>query len=525
MGTLADTLHEFHAAVEDYRKRSPHLRAYAKMLEAAEEADRVLGPAAAGVWEEVLKAVPGDPLAEHHLAIIRHGTGYRLHADTPGRAKEAVEEWKRGMQHWARLVNNDAFWDALRQTWEARAARAKAGADPIGEKLLKLDLRKVRAHLPRPLLALHAGFAEDCAASDAKLAKLHVAAIKESGFHPTAIEDARKRVYRSVAGDVVKLAADLNTDEAWTKLRRYLAIDADYPAALADALRICTDDCGRRQGDAAQLESILKMLREAEKWAEDPALVAAARTEFALAEARSDFYLAWTRLCANRGIDLCNKDKPDEGLKLIDQAFDRSQRCLNATTHPSPAGMDAFHWVCREGAISDLSCNRDKGRFPLADRFLTAGLERLPDDPVLHAIRAKVYYWTGDESNFRRARERAEELNRRTPTPRANSHLSELKQYAARGMSWGRIAPLISKADKALGNDQFSEALKHLAAAEKIDANILDIHFYKFICHLQLGSHFTARQCLTRAEQLLGPDSDPNIVKGIATFRRNNPNY
>jgi hypothetical protein len=50
------------------------------------------------------------------------------------------------------------------------------------------------------------------------------------------------------------------------------------------------------------------MLREAEKWAEDPALVAAARGEFALAEARSDFYLGWTRLCANRGIDLCNKD-------------------------------------------------------------------------------------------------------------------------------------------------------------------------------------------------------------------------
>jgi tetratricopeptide (TPR) repeat protein len=196
------------------------------------------------------------------------------------------------------------------------------------------------------------------------------------------------------------------------------------------------------------------------------------------------------------------------------------QRSLAATTHPSPAAASAFHWVCTQGVISDIVCNRESGRFVLAERFLAVGLEREPNDPVMNAVNASYCYWTGNERGFRDALDRTERLNRQTPSSEANSLLPNLRQFAARGMGWGKVLGPLNKAIGAANAGNFHQALRHLKEAENIDPNVLSVQSNKCYFAYRTGDRSTAIACLLKAEGLVTADTPQDAREELETLRR-----
>jgi len=512
---LPDTLRGFLTSVEEYHQKTPHLAAFNE-LSTAKDHDRVLSSQAAELWQTVLRNAPEDPLALHHTAIIRHGTGYRLHLEGGASALQAIDQWKQGVQAWAKLVKNDGFWDGLRQKWEERQSQPKG--DMIAERLLTVDLPVFRRQLPKHLLALHANLAEDLAKTNPDLAAGHVKVILESGFSPSEVDWARQRVYRSLVKDVEILCKESQSDEAMERVKGYLRIDPDSAVGMADGLRVCKLEADRRSMNASEDSVLDRLFQGAKAWADHPALAHAGRNEVTLAAARSDFYTAWTRCLYQQARRARDEKDITRALRLVEEAFSRAQAAVRCERR-GPTALEWYHNVCVLGAFTDLNNDGKSRGLRVSNRMIDAGLELEPNDPELHALRAYYHLIDGDEAACRRELTVAENLNRKSPNEEATGLISQLRGVIDENASFGRIKALIDSAVSAAKRNSFQEALRMMNEAEAIDASLIVIHIYKAQFHKLLGDPFSARASLRRAEGL-SHDASPDVREQIADLKR-----
>jgi hypothetical protein len=512
---FAETLQRFLESVEEYHQQTPHLTAFSE-LQKAEEAEKVLSGRAAELWEAVLRTSPDDPLALHHLAIIRHGTGYRMHLRRGAECRQAIEHWRRGVQAWARLMSNDAFWARLRRTWEERHSKAKHG-DMVAERLLNVDLNAFRSQVPRHLLGLHASIAEDSVRSDPELAAGHMKIILESGFEAKFIDRTRRRVYESLVKDIDALWKDKDAPEALERVRAYLRIDPNYPRALADGLHVCKLEVDKWALDGSRESVLLRMFEEAKQWAEHPVVAGASDSEVSLANARADFYTSWATVLFQMFRRAMQAKDHSRALRHVEQAFEQLQPAISVK-RPTSKAREMLHVICVSGACAEINHKRDGG-LRLADRLLTAALKLDPNDPDLRAVRAYYYYAKDDQAAFKRELSEAESLNARCPSDTATSLIQDLKQQAEQGESINRIKELIDRAIAAANRSSFAEALRYLKEAEGIESDIFILHFLKAQCHMLNQEPAKAAAALRRAEQL-SDQAPPDMRSELANLRR-----
>ena len=77
MESYLKNLTELSTALDDYADENPHVLPYA-MLEEASGESAILHQDAEKLWDEIAQRLPEDGLTQHHLAVIRHASAFRL---------------------------------------------------------------------------------------------------------------------------------------------------------------------------------------------------------------------------------------------------------------------------------------------------------------------------------------------------------------------------------------------------------------------------------------------------------------
>jgi tetratricopeptide (TPR) repeat protein len=493
-----ELLRQFVASVEEYQHQSPHLDAYAALQAAGDTADAVLSLEAAALWEKVIDEHTGDHVAMHHLAIIYHGNGYRMHFEGgSGERAAAIDHWRRGLQAWAHLVRDDAFWEAMRATWRDRK-------DLMADSFRRLDLDAFRRQIPRHLLNLHAAIVASSAQSksDGETARQHVRLILESGFEPDRVEAARRNLYERLVGDVERLCQTRKGEEAFDRVESYLAVDPDYPLALADGLRACAAVASPATfGGPSGFSRAQQALERGKKWATHQALELAAGSSLHIAAALRDYFLECGTLAFGRANAALDARKFAEAVPHFQEAAAHLRRAVSFE-RSGDAARRCFRGVCIQATFCDINHNVDK----IGKALIDALIESWPYDPMGFAMLAYYHYRREEIPAARRHLETAKRLNLEAPDSEASKAIADLDPMIGQNDQVVRVNNLLRQASQAAATKRYFDALKLLQQAESIDSENYDVHWNKARYLLQLNKLPEAKVSFAKAKRLLPPN-------------------
>jgi hypothetical protein len=517
--SYSQLLDELHRAVDDQYARSPHLVVFEEFhMDDPERADLLSGKAAE-LFEQIRQQDPRDPLALHHLAVIHHGLGYRLHLDKTSAGGAAILHWKKGVEAWAELVRDDGFWDALRARWQRH--RDKNPHDMLAQRLLQVDLNAFRRHIPNYILNLHVAIVREYFPTDLQVAKAHLGVILESGFEVAAIESARKRLFEDLVGNIQDMCKALKFAEARDRVERYLRIDGDHVAAICSALWICCAECKHLGVGGQEVERRLQLLQACEPHAAHRLLRQQAEHDLWAAESLRDFYLQGALAELHRGRGLKNNLRPRNA------AFERALERSNQAVAFERCGQEArklrgvIYW---DGARGDIhSPDTD---FGLARRLLDDGLANSPNDAELRAVNAEYYWNYGDERRFREELARAERCNEIDSSQDASRLIADLQECLQSGACLPReVRRLQHKALESLQAGNARQALTHLASIKRAYPNLtadaaFELCYLEIVCHLKLDQIPQAINTAMRARPHMGPNTPPEARELIDNLCR-----
>ncbi len=505
-------LDQLRRAVDRQYTRSPHLAAFEEFhLEDSERAD-ALSSRAAELFEQIRQQDSSDPLALHHLAVIHHGTGYRMYLDKPDMAGEAISHWKKGLQAWAELVRDDAFWNTLRARWEQHLE--KNPDDLLTQRLLQVNLNTFRHHIPNYLLNLHAAIVREHFQTDLDIAQAHLGVILESRFDAVAVENARRRLFEDLVGNVQDMCKSLRFDEARGKAERYVGMDEDYVPALCSVLKTCCAECKHLSANANHVERRRGLLQACEKYATHGLLRQQADHDLWAAEALRDFYLQGA-LAEFHGAKACGDSRRrnagyDRALEWIKQAV-AFERC-------GQKARELFQVICFAGAMDDI--NSEGSDRKLARRLLDAGLAAMPRDPELVAVNAYYYLRQGDEKRFRDELRNAETCNAAANNSNAANIIARLHEVAREDGVSRQVQDLMDKAMQAMRRQDFRAALRHWNTLETLAGQLPEelvaiVYFQKVQCELLTHDLSNARRSYQKARQHASPAVPHEMRKAL----------
>ncbi|GCE01639.1 hypothetical protein [Embleya hyalina] len=177
---------------------------------------------------ERLWTTGGGPWRTHHLAVALHARAYDL--ELAGESEAAHPYWKRALAHWAELYHDSAFWDRMHEHLEAVA----------GGPVPAATVQEVRERLPRDLLAPHLTLAADRRLRDPLSAREHLDLVRESGFPPSVIANARADLVREALAEASRDVEEGRYDDVVELLASWLTVDpgnAEAARALLYATR------------------------------------------------------------------------------------------------------------------------------------------------------------------------------------------------------------------------------------------------------------------------------------------------
>jgi hypothetical protein len=104
--------------------------------------DEPYSDAAFQEWEGVLRSDPANSQAAHHLAIMHHARAFDHEATYYFEDAERIDpddDWKKALEYWFRLYEDDRFWEGLAKTVDSRVANPfPALRDALPERLLQV---------------------------------------------------------------------------------------------------------------------------------------------------------------------------------------------------------------------------------------------------------------------------------------------------------------------------------------------------------------------------------------------------
>jgi len=496
------SLREFRDRVEDYGRRNPYVGAY-EALRDGEEVDRVIGLQSVELWEQIVEADRGDGLALHHLAIIHHGAGFHMHGIGTDRSA-AVEQWRRGLQAWKRLLGADSFWAALRRNWEERV-EASEGADMIAQRLLTVDLQAFRRQIPRHLLGVHAAIVQVCFSTDPELARQHLDLIRNGPFAGPDADRLCGNLYRTFTADLESLCADRRFTEAREKLETLLKIDPENERALLDLLRTTTSEVERMEADGRPLEE-RKQRMESAVFAADRLQATGALEQYSAAGAVRDFFCAFALMFVEAARNL-----PDlHGVRkapLYEQGLKPAKRALEVETAGDTARI-VVAVICFEGTLTDLKFGM--GSLDVGRRLTEDGLTLIRDHPVVHCLQAVVYLRDMQFAKMPEPLREAERLNRVHADPMATSLISQLHE-AAQDPAAATQQGCLNRAHEAIQRRDYREALRVLNQADCLAGDSPDGYAMKACCHCRLLQFDEAEKAYREAKKRAGAKPSPGV--------------
>jgi len=178
--------------------------------------------AALHAWEE-----DGGVWRVHHLAVAHHARAYDLEAAGD---PAALDHWAAALEHWAALYADDAFW--------TRSARHLAAVMPHDDVAPAVD--RVRARLPRDLLAPHLTRATELRETDPERARAHVDLIRRAHFGADVADRARADLVRGAVRNATAAADGGAYDGAVSDLGAWLRIDPANPGLIRALLVVAS---------------------------------------------------------------------------------------------------------------------------------------------------------------------------------------------------------------------------------------------------------------------------------------------
>jgi hypothetical protein len=160
---------------------------------------------------------------DHHLAIAYHAHAYDLEAAGEGRASGY---WSTALVRWAEVHADDEFWK--------RVARKLTTVMDEGDPAAATE--RVRARLPRDLLAPHVTLAGVLRTRDPKRARRHVDLIRGAPFSRAVVAEARAALARDARQWIALPVREGRHEEAIDELRPWLSIDPTNPGLLQAVL-------------------------------------------------------------------------------------------------------------------------------------------------------------------------------------------------------------------------------------------------------------------------------------------------
>lgn len=417
------SVRRLNSSLEEYAREHPHVVPFSLLEEATDEA-RILNPDAAILWQEIAQTMPDDGIAQHHLALIRHGMAFRS-LDLGQHDEESIANWKAGLHHWRTVLQNDDLWNHLTSIWTARRDSRKG--EKLAERLLEVDLHAFRRALPEQLLAIHVQIIQDTIASSPDAAKAHIKLIRDSGFADREIRDAVNQVYKRTVG----ARKDGAPDQAVAALDAYLSIDPHSTRALHDrlrvAIRICSDTSVGYDSSVAAMKAVQEQARTLKKLVE-PNDVDYDRSMDVLRE----YHLEWGRRCNQRALQMDDDTKANalyrEAFRLVDQACDFERTGVSAKR---------LLWTLADNMAFKCSDSTSQ-----AARLLDEAIEKYPNQARLVLARARVRLYEGEFTRAIRDVEQAEQLNRLTMDPEVTKGITDIRQDAEDAREFGSMTSL-----------------------------------------------------------------------------------
>ncbi|MFV1964637.1 MAG: hypothetical protein ACC628_04385 [Pirellulaceae bacterium] len=496
----------FKDSVVDYYAKVPHLRAFAQLRASDPASADLLNADAAALFEEVRQASPGDPIALHHLAIIHHGRGYQLHL-ADGKSTEAIRHWHNGVQAWAALVRNDAFWDRLSGRWRERWEASRN--DMLVERLLRVDLKGFRRQIPGHLLGLHTAIVLESFQSEPAFAKEHMTIALKSDFETADIEAARQRVYTKLLGGIRRLCKAMKFAEARDLVNRYLTMDPDNPKALCDALVVCVAEC--KQEGVGDQKVAQRLRRFAQEQTRASSLIERAKQDWSVAEALRDFYLQWADAEHDNGQSYGDVDSPARW-KAYREAM-RHAKVAVGYERCGDAARRLLLQICWNASVACFNANAD---LDLVRDLVKDAL--LIDDADVGARAVNAYYYLRKQNDalFRQELKMAEDLNVVSGRPEVANLISQLKQAAEEDPKTRQVAKLFKQANDALAGGMHHAALEHLRELEPYESDLskedaCTLHLLKTVCYMNQGSICEAQSSYRRAASLLPAGANPDL--------------
>jgi tetratricopeptide (TPR) repeat protein len=494
------SLREFRDRVEDYGRRNPYVHAY-EALRNGEDVDQVIGLQSVELWEQIAEAGPDEGLALHHLAIVHHGAGFRMHATETDKSA-ALEQWRRGLEAWKRLLGADAFWDGLRRSWQKRV-EASEGGDMLAQRLLTVDLRAFRRQIPRQLLSVHVAFVQDGFSTDPELARQHLDLIRNGPFAGPDADRLCSNLYRMFTADLGSLLGQGRFAEARQKLETFLEIDPENERALLDLLRTTTSEVERMKADGRPLEQ-RKQRMESAAFAADRLQASGATKQYSVAGAVRDFFCSFTAMFIDAARDLPDGRRAQKA-RLYQQGFTPAKRALAVETL-GDRGRNLLSVVCYDGAMSARACGLDD----LARRLIHDGLQCIPDDPSLHAVKALLHWENHELTSYQGSLQEAERLNRINPDRAATSVISHLRTVFP-DPAGARRQDYFNRANEAIQRRDYHEALRILKEADCFAADVPDGPALKASCYCRLLQWDEAQEAYIEAKKRGGADPGPGV--------------
>jgi tetratricopeptide (TPR) repeat protein len=455
-------------------------------------------------WRRVLEKDPDDIVTRHHLAIATHARAIDLEQSKDPTASDP--HWQRALEHWAWLIEAEAFWDWLTQS--------------IPEQDAQHEVHALRVQLPVILIQMHLDIAFDKRSPNHR-AQFHMHSAKNAPLPKTALQTARKAVYERFSKRLpeevwVSGQRDPETLEgACETLIHFLELDPENEEALTDLLRLQMGLLQARfvrlaaigSDNPSEREEVLKQFaRDGARCAPYFALLAerAKSLEPDIAES----FVRWHRVMGDvyRALDDFVKavafyDAPsvvDGGIKdEARQCWDGAAECqaLHALTlarAKNESALVEMEILQRRGTLTTWACFYGAQTYSLLNKHERA--VKLCNRGILFDVKG-----TKPDTEYAAKIEEGK------------IHLREL-------LSNLNINRLLHQAQEYLTNDKPKKALDLVNEAGKIseDVNVL---FLRSQCLIALKRWDQAEPVLVKCREVAS--GDPDALEALATLKSN----
>lgn len=482
MNEYLNNLKELSTALDDYADQHPHVLPYA-LLEESKGESAILHEDAEKLWDEIAQRLPDDGLAQHHLAVMRHASAFRLlKRDQHG--PEARERWLAGLKHWKRVIDSEEFWNHLTKVWTERRDSEKG--EKLAERLLSVDLQAFRRALPSQLLKVHVEIIQANISSQPEAARAHISLIRNSGFSEATVRDSLNLVYNMAVGARKNAAPE----QAAQAIEDYLEIDQGNIRALRDRLEVAIRACDDKQNSVQTRLSAMRAARaradllKSKSGNSDP-------DRDRSREVLRDFYVSWAETCFSEGVRLYNDDQSANAL------FRESCEKAGDACEFETSGMKARTLYRKAVSHVAISSSED----PQASlRLVEKAIKRFPKDAANQVSLAQVRLAKGDVSGANSALTAAEKANS-LGDQEVVAQIKEVRSKMEMINEFGSLATvdLLIAAVNRMQKSEWRAAISKFESARRSqprqNESTLKLLLLKRNCHQSMGDYSGLAQC------------------------------